>query len=121
MHDGGIGTTDREETVVGANTRTESPVACTLSATDLATQGERWRRLRAAEQTARIETDDGLRLVFRRSAGAEAELVALVSIERECCAWARWGVAGDGDALVLEVSSSGDGIPVLHGMFAGRP
>jgi hypothetical protein len=83
-------------------------IACTLTAADLAEQGARWRAL---EQTSREETADGLRITF--AAGSETELHALVAVENDCCSWAQWHV--DGTALV--VTSTGDGVSVLHGMF----
>jgi hypothetical protein len=95
------------------------PVACTLSSADLAAQGRRWERLAARAMTERTDTADGLRLVFRPEPGAEEELRALVAVENECCRWADWTVGvGDGQ-IVLAVRAAGDGIAVLHGMFAG--
>jgi hypothetical protein len=67
--------------------------------------------------TARIETDGGLRVRFRTSPAAERELRALVAVEGECCAWADWRVEASEEELVLEVSSTGDGIPVIHDWF----
>jgi hypothetical protein len=80
-------------------------VACTLTAADLAVQGNGWARL-----------------AFRAAAGdgVEDELQRLVAVERECCAWASWTVRADGADVVLEVRSAApEGIAVLHGMFAG--
>jgi hypothetical protein len=90
------------------------PVACTLGSADLGRQVDRWRKLYAAAGTDRAETDDGLRVRFRRDAIVERELRELVAVETECCAWADWTVEADARQLVLAVTSTGDGIPVLH-------
>ena len=84
------------------------PVACTLTAADLATQRRRWEQLMARALTGRAETADGLRLSFRPE--AEDELRALVAVETGCCAWAAWTVEPAAGAVVLDVRSAGEGI-----------
>jgi hypothetical protein len=93
---------------------TETPIACTLGAAELATQAGRWQALSAAAATKRTVTEKGLRLAFRRDPAVERELTALVAVEVECCRWADWRIDADADELVLEISSTGDGIPVIH-------
>jgi hypothetical protein len=93
------------------------PVACTLAAHDLATQGRSWRELAAGTLSERVETPSGLRLVFQDGAGVAEELERLLTVERDCCAWARWELERARGALVVEVSSSGEGVTALHGMF----
>jgi hypothetical protein len=83
-------------------------IACTLTSADLATQSARWRVL---EQLSREETADGLRIAF--AAGSETELHELVAVENDCCSWAQWRV----DGTTLVVTSTGDGVSVLHRMF----
>jgi hypothetical protein len=92
-------------------------VACTLNSRDLASQAERWRRLRAAAGLERVETDAGFRQTFRDAEGVEDELRALAAAENDCCAWARWEVGRENGAIVVEVSSTGAGVTALHGMF----
>ena len=91
------------------------PVACTLTAADLATQRRRWEQLMARALTGRAETADGLRLSFRPE--AEDELRALVAVETGCCAWAAWTVVPTAGAVVLDVRSADEGIAALHAMF----
>jgi len=109
-------------------------IACTLTSSDLAEQARRWRALPLLQ---REETEDGLRVTFAReprgaegdpvcppgdggfaavasSVGVEDELRALVAVENDCCRWARWDVE---DGVVLVATSSGHGVPTLHGMF----
>ena len=90
------------------------PVACTLGSSELGTQVERWKRLYAETGFGRTETDEGLRVHFRRSQETERELAALVTVERECCKWAEWKLEADEDDLILEITSAGDGIAVIH-------
>ena len=95
----------------------QGPVACTLGSAELGMQAERWRKLYAGAGTERAETGDGVRLRFRRDVAVERELRELVAVENECCAWAAWTIEADACELVLEVRSTGDGIPVIHGWF----
>src|SRR5215469_5331962 len=93
------------------------PIACTLTSTDLATQAERWHALAARALVERVETEHGVRLVFRPEPGAEDELHALAAVETGCCSWADWRVEASPNRLTLDVRSSGDGVTALHGMF----
>jgi hypothetical protein len=92
-------------------------IACTLGARDLKRRHERWRHLLATAGTGRTETEHGLRLAFDTEPGVEDELRALASAESECCAWAEWHVTRDGDAIYLDVRSTGAGVTTLHAMF----
>ena len=93
------------------------PVACTLGSSELRTQAQRWKRLYSEAGFARTETDAGMRVHFRHSREAERELAELVAVERECCKWAEWTVEADEDDLILELTSTGDGISVIHTWF----
>jgi hypothetical protein len=92
-------------------------VACTLSATNLKTQRERWINLGKNYGTGLNETADGLRLTFTDHPAVAAELKALVEVENECCSWAVWTVEHEDGALVLAARSQGEGIATLHKMF----
>lgn len=92
-------------------------VACTLTDRDLKTQRERWLALVENFGLGRAETNDGIRLRFRYHPAVEDELRALVAVENECCAWAAWAVARDGDALVMAARSQDEGVVTLHTMF----
>jgi len=96
-----------------------APVACTLTTAGLAEQTGRWERLAALALIERAGTERGLRLSFRPEPGVEQELRELVAIENECCRWASWTVRSGAGHIVLDISSTGDGIPTLHNMFSG--
>jgi hypothetical protein len=99
-------------------TAENSPVvACTLSARNLAAQAARWLQLRGNAQRSRVETDDGLRVTFDDTPAVETELEALVAVERECCSWASWDISREGSELVMEATSTANGVEALHGMF----
>ena len=93
------------------------PVACTLGDTSLGAQIGRWKRLGRASGLSRATTEEGLRLGFSDEPAVEAELRALVAVESECCDWAHWEIRREDDELVVRVSSSGEGVAVLHAMF----
>ena len=93
------------------------PVACTLNASNLKSQRERWADLGRRFGIARHEAADGLRLTFEDRPAVEAELRALVAVENECCRWAVWSVEREDGALVMAARSHGEGIATLHGMF----
>jgi hypothetical protein len=99
--------------------RKVSPVvACTLGKADLGAQAQRWRRVRNEAGLGRKETADGLRLTFRDAPEVGDELRALVAVENECCAWARWDVSRENGELIMLVRSSGQGVATLHAMFS---
>ena len=95
----------------------QAPVACTLGSNELGTQIERWNALYAEAGVERTVTDRGLRVRFRRDSAVERELRALVAVEVECCAWADWTVEAASDELSLDVSSTEDGLAVIHTWF----
>jgi hypothetical protein len=94
-------------------------VACTLTDTDLQTQRERWLNLIESFGIALRTTADGLRLTLKDDPAVVAELQGLVEVENHCCSWAGWSVERDADGgLVMAARSHGQGVGVLHGMFA---
>jgi hypothetical protein len=97
--------------------RSPQPDGCTLGGDGFKAQLSRWLELRARAQIDRIETADGIRLIFASAPGVEAELRELVAVELECCSWADWNVERRADSLVLDVRSTPDGASTLHALF----
>ena len=95
------------------------PVACTLTPAGLAAQAGRWDELMAQSMTGHTRISDGLRLTFHP--GADAELRALVAIERDCCRWATWTLDRHDGAIVLTVRAEGDGVAALYALFGDQP
>jgi hypothetical protein len=104
-----------------ADRKLSTLVACTLGKDDLGAQAERWRRVRSEAGLERRETADGLRLTFTGGTEVEEELRALVAVENECCAWARWDVLRADGELAMHARSTGQGIATLHAMFSEPP
>jgi hypothetical protein len=92
-------------------------IACALGVEGAATQAERWLRLGREAGLGRAETADGLEIRFRDEAAVERELRDLVSVESNCCAWARWEVHHAHRELVMRVTSTPEGAAALHAMF----
>jgi hypothetical protein len=97
-------------------------IACDLSAAGVAAQAGRWLRLAREAGLGRAEIADGIKLRFRDEPAAERELRDLVSVESDCCPWARWEVRRADGELVMRVTSTPEGAAALHAMFrAGSP
>jgi hypothetical protein len=78
----------------------------------------RWHELADRVFVERVETPEGLRLVFRQDDGVEAEVRELARLESECCAFATWAVAeADGEVRLDVTGKSTEGIAATHGMF----
>ena len=92
-------------------------VACTLGASDFKEQAHRWTALRQRAERRQVETAAGKRIYFAAEDGVAEELSALVAVERDCCAWASWTVEREADDVVLEIASSGEGVPAIRRMF----
>ena len=93
------------------------PVACTLTATDLESQRERWLALYRDFGRGREGTEDGFRLRFRDDNSVAEELQTLIAVENVCCAWASWSVAREEDSIVMVARSTGTGVATLHAML----
>jgi hypothetical protein len=93
-------------------------IACGLNGDDKGAQMRRWLRLSSQAGLGRAETEDGVLIRFRDEPVAERELRALVAVESDCCAWARWQVLRADGELVMRVSSTPTGAVALHAMFA---
>lgn len=77
------------------------PIACTLAVSDGAARVAAWQALLARSLVSRREVDGGVELVFR----PDDDLATLVSLERDCCAWAQWSL--DGSTLVVTAADAG--------------
>jgi hypothetical protein len=96
----------------------KAEIACSLEPEDSAERWTRWRTLAARGVVDVVPTDTGLRLIFRAGGRVEDELLALVALERECCAFADWSVRAGGEQVVLDVSGDSDeAIAAVHGML----
>jgi hypothetical protein len=83
-------------------------VACTLGSGDLTRRAARWEALAARSLVRAARTERGLRLVLRTDPGVAGELRDLVTLERDCCAFAAWSVHENGTELTLDVTGDSD-------------
>jgi hypothetical protein len=92
-------------------------IACTLSPAQLPERRARWVALMERALAGRAEIADGLRLTFRAECGVEDELRALAVLERDCCGFAAFAVSPSGTRVVLDVTSSGEGVEAVRRLF----
>ena len=83
-----------------------APIACTLTKADLRNRGAAWLKLLGSGLVDRSRVPGGVRLTARQ--GAEAALLELVELERECCAWIRIEIAEEADVTLTSESAAGE-------------
>jgi hypothetical protein len=94
------------------DTKEPVPIACTLSPSELEDRGAAWRKLLGSGLIERVRVPGGLRLAA--APGAEAALMELIDLERECCAWIHFEVTGPSS---VTLTAEGDGEAALATMF----
>ena len=87
------------------------PIACMLSAADLADRRRAWRYLLDTSLVARERVPGGLRLIVNPDVASQ--LGALVDLERSCCPWITFALKGPS----VTMTAHGDGEEVLSQMF----
>jgi hypothetical protein len=93
------------------------PIACTLSASDLKDRESAWKKLLGSGLIERDLVPGGIRLSPAPGAAAPLiDLIDLIDLERDCCAWIRFEVA---EGSVVTLTAEGDVEAVLAGMFKG--
>jgi hypothetical protein len=93
------------------------PIACTLGSEEHRGRRERWLRLTRQALDEKRLTPQGVHLRLRTLSGVEDEASALVTLERDCCSFARWSVASHGATVTIDISAGGEGVRALHAMF----
>ena len=97
---------------------TELPIACTLTPAQL---GGRLDQIDALARDALIDRRPiagGLRARFRDAPGVEMRVRELAAAESECCAFLRFEIGRDEEALLLDVTGSHDAQPVIERFLA---
>jgi len=89
----------------------EIPIACSLSAANLAERQRLWHGLLTNSLLAREPIPGGLRLTVRPGTGSQ--LNALVDLERDCCPWITFAVNGES----VTMTAVGDGEEALRHTF----
>jgi hypothetical protein len=99
---------------------TDLPIACTLTPDGMTARLALIDALAADGLLDRTATDAGLRVRLRDTPEIERRTRELVAAESRCCAFLDFGLARDGDALVLDISGPEDARPVIDMFFAAE-
>jgi len=95
----------------------ETPVACSLEASEMRDRSAEWSRLLVERLVFRESIPGGIRI--RVEPAAAGELRRLVDLERKCCAWIGFRFA---DSATVEMTAAGgQGEQALAGMFVPAP
>jgi hypothetical protein len=98
-----------------------APVGCTLAGEARDERVAAWRAVLGPALLEREAIPAGARLRLRRPPALEAALAGLVAAEGRCCAHLGFGVAADGDALILDVTGPADAVASIRRVFALAP
>lgn len=91
----------------------DTPIACTLSAADLAPRLAEMKRL---GQDALVSVDADGRLRFRADPDTRARLEAIVAAESECCPFLDLSLREEAGGLVLTIAAPKGAEPVVAGL-----
>jgi hypothetical protein len=92
-------------------------IACSLNPDQLPERQHRWRALLDRALLDRTAIPAGARLVLASGDGVERELEELAALERECCAFASFEVREAAGRVMLDVTSSPDGVAAVRELF----
>jgi MerR family copper efflux transcriptional regulator len=94
----------------------DTPIACSLSASDLRTRTDELSALAARALVRREPIAHGERLTFR--AEFETEVKSAIAAEQTCCSFLAFATARDGETLVVDVTGPADAQPIIAELFA---
>jgi hypothetical protein len=97
---------------------TDPPIACSLSAGELAERTRQTEQLARRALRSREPLEHGALLTFDADDGIEAELREFVAAEARCCRFLRMDLRRSGDVLELEVTAPDDARPIIDALFA---
>ncbi len=93
------------------------PLACTLTADQLARRTAAISALARRALRARTRIPGGARLVFESDVATERELRALIAAEAACCPFLELDLQPTPEGLRLDVTGPGDARPLIEGLF----
>ena len=96
---------------------TEQPIACTLPAAEMPGRLALVDTLAADALLDRHPIAGGMRSRFHGDPDVERRVHELVALESRCCAFLRFDVTRDDDAIVLDITGSPDAQPVIEQLF----
>ena len=98
----------------------ETPIACTLSARDMATRQALIDALAADALLGRTPTPSGIRVRLRDTPEVERGTRELVAAESACCPFLEFELGRASGELVLDVTGPEDALPVIEMFFAAE-
>lgn len=96
----------------------DPPIACSLSAESYKDRIAAMRRLASRALTDRADIPGGEVLTFAAGDGVESRLRELVAAESRCCAFLRFDLTHEADALSLVVTGPDDARVIIGELFA---
>ena len=102
--------------------RAETPIACTLTAAELADRESAWLKV-GSFISGWTPVPGGLAFTFARVPGLSTSLGELVRLEAECCAWMRFAIDDRPDGIQVTVTADGQdgerGVREAFGRLSG--
>lgn len=95
----------------------DQPIACSLSATDLAARKRDIAAIGRDALRSRTPVDGGARLTFAATDTVERQLRAVIAAEAECCSFLDFDLRRDDDALQLVVTGPAEAQPIIEELF----
>lgn len=84
-----------------------TPIACTLTAADLADRQQAWLKV-GTFATGASEIPSGLAFTFRAVPGVDESLRELVRLEAECCEWMTFALDQSPDNVTMTITGAGE-------------
>jgi hypothetical protein len=105
------------ETRVTLIPKPDTPIACTLDATEAGDRTSQWAEM-LTHVTERAPTDSGVRLRFPSDPSVVAQIADLTVREADCCAFFAFAITVEHEGVWLEVAAPPDGLAVVERLFA---
>jgi len=104
------------ETRVTLIPKPDTPIACTLDATEHSDRTSAWADL-LVHVTARELTGTGMRLALPSDPSLVAQVADLLVREADCCAFFAFALTVEHEGVWLDVAAPPDGIAVVEQLF----
>lgn len=96
----------------------DHPIACTLTAAELAVRTDDTAALARRALRSRAPIPDGARLTFDAGEETERRLREIIAAEAQCCAFLHMELRRAEDELVLEITGPPGAKPIIAELFA---
>lgn len=104
------------ETRVTLVPKPDTPIACTLDATETVDRTAAWSDV-LDRVVAREATDYGVRLQLPSDPALVGRVAELTVREADCCAFFAFAISVDHDGVWLDVAAPPDGLAVVRQLF----